>query len=93
MPSVPSPPDAPPPRRRTRADDKSGWQARLQEPSYSWGTSGSPTLAYLEGRERVLGRRRDIDLTDTAEWLADELGPLAARAFARALVREMEVSI
>lgn len=77
------------------------YDQQLEARSYRWGASGSPTLAFLASRERVLGRRRprgdelvlDRDVATAADLLLEELGgPMAARAWSRALVRELEVA-
>lgn len=51
----------------------------------------SPTVTYLEGRERVLGRRLVLhhEPAIAAALLTEELGPLGARAWARALLEEV----
>lgn len=83
--------DATPPRQWTGAGDKSGWQAQLRSASYSGGTAGSPTLRYLHGRERVLGRRFWLHREPciAASQLVEELGPLGARAWVRCLLEEV----
>lgn len=55
--------------------------------------SASPTVAYLQGRERVLGRRLSLHREPciAAALLLEELGPLGARAWVRRLLAELEV--
>ncbi len=58
----------------------------------STAASSSPVLVYLRGRERVLGGRlvvhREPELA--AALLVEELGPMAARAWCRRLLAELE---
>lgn len=50
-----------------------------------------PTVTYLEGRERVLGRRLTLhrEPAIAAALLIEELGPLGARAWCRSLLEEV----
>lgn len=70
------PPDAPrPPRQTHRAGGQDITDTTSAAPHFSGrGAGGSPTLAYLAGRERVLGAR--VSLPDDPAGAADVLARL-----------------
>lgn len=87
---------APPPGRAaapaaTGAASRSGLEARLGLDGTPSGYPSSPTLAFLHGRERVLGRRFMLhqDPAVAAARLVEELGSLGARRWLLAALAEV----